>query len=96
MGYHSNEETTKRAVSDACRFINDRARLELALRTALTSLGAPEQQRDAIVADVRAADFRSLHELLPSPAEETGRCTCNDPHQVHHPGCPALRGRVGR
>lgn len=67
MGYHANEETTKKAVADACRFINDRARLEFALQTTLATLGVCEQQRSKVVTDIKAADFRSLHKLLRQP-----------------------------
>jgi hypothetical protein len=63
MGYHNNEDQLKKCVNDAYRFLNDRARLEHALRIALKGLGADASLQDKIVADVRAADFDSINQL---------------------------------
>ena len=75
MGYHRNEETTKRAVKDAARFANDRARLEHALRFTLFHLGriGDSEQLDEIVADVRKADFSSLEKFVCLPDKQTQR-----------------------
>jgi len=64
MGYHANEETTKKAVKDAYRFINDRERFKHALRECLSARGIPERQRDEIIKNVRECDFNSLHRAL--------------------------------
>jgi SOS response regulatory protein OraA/RecX len=60
MGYHSNELTTKKAVNDAQRFINDRSRLEHGLRIALKKLGASDLEQDKIVSDIKASHFDSI------------------------------------
>lgn len=67
MGYHSNEATTKKAVNDAQRFINDRARLEQALRLTLDHVGIGSQERDAIVEDVKRNRFVTLAAALHAP-----------------------------
>jgi SOS response regulatory protein OraA/RecX len=61
MGYHSNEETTKKAINDAQRFINDRARLEHALRIALKKLSVSDCDQEKIISDVRSCNFDSIN-----------------------------------
>jgi SOS response regulatory protein OraA/RecX len=64
MGYHSNEETTKIAIKDACRFINDRSRIEHGLRLALDHIGISKQNQDSIINDIRSSNFDSLNKAL--------------------------------
>lgn len=64
MGYHDNERTTRKAVADACRFINDRERLGFALRLTLSTAGIQGVQQDRIINDVRACQFDSLRKAL--------------------------------
>jgi hypothetical protein len=64
MGYHNNEETTRKAIRDACRFINEKTRLEHALDATLLHLGVPKPKRLGVIQDVKGCDFRSLDELL--------------------------------
>jgi hypothetical protein len=64
MGYHNNEETTKKAIRDANRFINDRARLEHALRQTLIALGISDSGAlTDIIIDVKSANFERLYEV---------------------------------
>jgi hypothetical protein len=68
MGYHNNEETTKKAIRDANRFINDRARLEHALRQALVALGVSDSGTlTDIISDVKSANFESLDRAAKEP-----------------------------
>jgi hypothetical protein len=65
MGYHNNEETTKKAIRDANRFINDRARLEHALRQTLIALGITDSGTlTDIVSEVKSADFKRLNGIV--------------------------------
>jgi SOS response regulatory protein OraA/RecX len=61
MGYHNNEETTKNAIRDACRFINDRSRLEHGLRIALDHVGMSEHKISIIINDIKSSNFDSLN-----------------------------------
>jgi hypothetical protein len=64
MGYHNNEETTKKAIRDANRFINDRSRLEHALRLALKGLGiADSGPQETIISEVKSANFDSIYRV---------------------------------
>lgn len=64
MGYHNNEETTKKAIRDANRFINDRARLEHALRQTLVALGINDSGTlTDLINEVKSANFERLNEV---------------------------------
>ena len=60
----TTKEINKRIIEDAVRFLNDRARLEYALRQTLESLGVGMKQIIKIVNDVRLADFDSLRKTM--------------------------------
>jgi len=64
MGYHSNEAQAKKFIKDSNRFINDRARLEHALRMTLQSIDVTEENIEAVVKDVRLANFNLLSEVI--------------------------------
>jgi SOS response regulatory protein OraA/RecX len=64
MGYHDNEEQHGQLIKDGVRFLNDRARLEHALRKTLVTLGAKKHQIEEIVNDVRAAKWYKLNKFL--------------------------------
>jgi hypothetical protein len=64
MGYHNNEETTIKAIRDANRFINDRARLEHALRQTLVALGVNDSSTlTGIIHEVKLANFERLNRV---------------------------------
>jgi hypothetical protein len=60
MGYHNNEETTKKAVNDAQRFINDRERLRFLSASLLGYLGFSKKTTDRIIESARNADFEEI------------------------------------
>lgn len=64
MGYHQNEETTKQAIKDSQRFLNDRARYKHALEMCLESMGIDQEDRTAIIENCRNADFDLLEAYL--------------------------------
>lgn len=56
--------TNRKAIEDAYRFCNDRARLLHGLTLTFKALGVPETQQQKIIKAVRAADFEPLKKLL--------------------------------
>jgi len=63
MGYHNNEDTTKKAIKDCQKFINDRTRLEYALEYILNNF-CNEEQTNKIITDIKKAKFNSLRTLI--------------------------------
>ncbi len=64
MGYHNNEATTKKCIKDAQLFINDRARLEHALRLTLNSIGISQSTQSEMIERAKLCDFTRLEEYL--------------------------------
>lgn len=60
MGYHNNEQTTKKAVSDAQRFINDRERLRFLSESLLGYLGFSKNSTGRIIDSARNANFEEI------------------------------------
>jgi len=58
MAYHNNEATTKKAVNDAQKFINDRERYRYALSLIVS---------DEVIEKIREADFKPFEESIKRP-----------------------------
>ena len=67
MGYHQNEETTKQAVQDAQRFINDRERYKYLAQILLDHLGHGDADIIGIIRDASEAKFDRIEQLLNQP-----------------------------
>lgn len=64
MGYHNNEETTKKAVKDAQRFINDRERLRFLSESLLGYLGFSKKTTNSIIESARMANFDEIERII--------------------------------
>lgn len=70
MGYHSNEESTKKAISDAQRFINDRERYKYLAQLLMDHMGLPDADIVQLLFDARNNKFDKVREFL---AKRQGR-----------------------
>lgn len=64
MGYHSNEETTKKAVKDCQRFINDRERLGFLTLSLLGYIGFSKESAERVIQSARQADFSEIESCI--------------------------------
>ena len=62
MGYHDAVGENKKLVKDCCKFINQKERLEHALRLALKRANIPEWTHDSIVESAKNCDFAALEQ----------------------------------
>jgi len=64
MGYHNNEDTTKKAVSDACKFINDRERYKYLAQLLMDSVGFSDADMVQLLMWARRAEFDKVRNFL--------------------------------
>jgi hypothetical protein len=97
MGYHNNEETTKKAIRDANRFINDRSRLEHALRLALKGLGiADSGPQETIISEVKSANFDSIYRVAQEQNNKNITSMLQQKIDEHNQECIDTCGDKGR
>jgi hypothetical protein len=66
MGYHNNEETTKKCINDACRFINDRERYKYLAQLLMDHMKLSDADIVGLLLKARAADFDGIRNFLAS------------------------------
>mgnify|MGYP003453081360 CR=1 FL=1 len=64
MGYHNNEETTKKAMSDANRFINDRERYKYLAQLLMDHIGLNDADMVGLLTKARNAEFDKVRDFL--------------------------------
>lgn len=64
MGYHNNEETTKKAISDASRFINDRERYKYLAQLLMDHIGLNDADMVGLLIKARNAEFDKVRDFL--------------------------------
>ena len=64
MGYHNNEETTKKAISDASRFINDRERYKYLAQLLMDHIGLNDADMVKLLIKARNAEFDKVRDFL--------------------------------
>ncbi|MCP5175918.1 MAG: hypothetical protein H6996_12565, partial [Moraxellaceae bacterium] len=66
MGYHDNEETTKKAVEDAVRFINDRERYKYLCQILMDHFGFGDYKITDMLMKARNCQFEDIKIALVS------------------------------